>query len=717
MRRISLVFLLAVFLLSLSTAAPAVQTLRPARAVDIAVIGPPKTEVKEVRETIHGVEIVDPYRWLEDQNSPQTRAWIDAENAYTDSLMNRIPGREALKQKVAALLKIETMSTPVVRNGRYFFTRRQPDQDQALLYMRKGLTGKDELLVDPLALSKEHTITVILNAVSRDGSLIVYALRHGGEDETVPHLFDVNAHKDLPDQFPHADYFGISILPDKSGLYLTRRTPEGPRVYFHKIGTNAGDDVEIFGKGYGPEMIISGSVSIDGRYLVITVNYGSAATKTEVYVQDLKNKGPIVPIVNDVTSAFYPVIAGDKIYLRTNWNAPNWRVLEVDLKNPGRDHWREILPEGEGVLQNLSAVGGKLTVSVIHDVVDRVKIYDTNGKLVREINPPTLGSLSGLSGNWESTEAFFGFSSFHIPTTTYRYDVASGRQTVWFQSKVPFPTDRYEVKQVWYKSKDGTRIPMFVAHAKGLKLDGSHPALLTGYGGFNLSSMPGFSAFAATWISNGGVYALANLRGGGEFGEAWHHAGMRDKKQNVFDDFIAAGEWLVQNKYTSPQRLAIAGGSNGGLLMGAMLTQRPDLFAAVICRYPLLDMLRYDKFLVARYWVPEYGSADNPEEFKYIYAYSPYQHVKPGTRYPAVLFISGDSDTRVAPLHARKMTALMQADNASDKPILLHYETTTGHSGGTPVGKQIDNTTDELNFLMWQLKMAPPAGQAASGPK
>ncbi len=712
MRRISLVFLLAVFLLSLSTAAP-VQTLRPAHAADIAVIGPPKTEVKEVRETIHSVEIVDPYRWLEDQNSPQTRAWIDAENAYTDSLISRIPGREALKQNVAALLKIETMSTPVVRNGRYFFSRRRPDQDQALLYMRKGLTGKDELLVDPLALSKEHTITVGLNAVSRDGSLIVYALRHGGEDETVPHLFDVDAHKDLPDQFPHADYFGISILPDKSGLYLTRRTPEGPRVYFHKIGTNAGDDVEIFGKGYGPEIIIISSVSIDGRYLLISVSHGSAATKTEVYVQDLKNKGPIVPIVNDVTAAFNPVIAGDKVYLRTNWNAPNWRVLEVDLKNPSRDHWREILPEGKGVLQGLSAVGGKLAVSETQDVVNRVKIYDTNGKLVREITPPTLGSLSGLNGNWESTEAFFGFASFHIPATTYRYDVASGRQTVWFQSKVPFRTDRYEVKQVWYKSKDGTRIPMFVAHAKGLKLDGSHPALLTGYGGFNLSSTPGFSAFAATWISSGGVYALANLRGGGEFGEAWHHAGMLDKKQNVFDDFIAAGEWLVQNKYTSPQRLAIAGGSNGGLLMGAMLTQRPDLFAAVICRYPLLDMLRYDKFLVAKYWVPEYGSADNLEEFRYIYAYSPYQHVKPGTRYPAVLFISGDSDTRVAPLHARKMTALMQADNASDKPILLHYETTTGHSGGTPVGKQIDNTTDELNFVMWQLKMTLPAGNAS----
>jgi prolyl oligopeptidase len=720
MRRILVVLFLAVFLVSFASASLAAQGPQPAResnaAVTGSIAGPPKTEVSEVKETIHGVEVVDPYRWLEDQNSPQTRAWIDAENAYTDSLLSHIPGREALKQKVAALLKIEAMSAPRVRNGRYFFSRRQADQDQASLFMRKGLAGKDELLIDPLALSPEHTITVGLNAVSQDGSLIVYSLRQGGEDETTPHLFDVDAHKDLPDKFPHADYFGIAILPDKSGVYLTRRTPDGPRVYFHKIGTDFSADLEIFGKGYNGEKIIGSGFSADGRYLLIDVSYGSAAAQTEVYVQDLKNKGPLVTIVNDVKAAFEPEIGGDKLYLRTNWNAPKWRVMEVDLKNPGRDHWREVIPQGENVLDGLSLVGGKLAVTVTENVVNHTRLYDTKGKLVREIKPPTLGSLSGLLGTWDSTEAFYGFNSFHIPATSYRYDVATGQQSVWFQSKVPFTTDGYEVKQVWYTSKDGTRVPMFLAHAKGLKLDGSHPTLLTGYGGFNVNSTPGFNAFAATWISSGGVYALANMRGGGEFGEAWHHAGMLDKKQNVFDDFIAAGEWLVANKYTSPQRLAIRGGSNGGLLMGAMITQRPDLFGAVICSYPLLDMIRYDKFLVAKYWVPEYGSADNPDQFKYIYAYSPYQHVKAGAKYPAVLFISGDSDTRVAPLHARKMTALMQASNGSDKPILLHYETKSGHSGGTPVGKQIDNTTDELDFLMWQLKMTPPA-PSASGQK
>lgn len=715
MRRAWLTFFLLSVLLSLSLQAAAAGQGPRAKTETVAgPLAPPKAEVNEVKETIQGVEISDPYRWLEDQDSAPTRAWIDAENAYTDSLLGPLPGREALKQKVTALLKVNSMGAPRVRNGRYFFVKRQADQDQFLLYMRKGLDGPDELLIDPLALSPQHTITVSTQDISQDGSLLVYALRQGGEDEVTPHLFDVDSRKDLPDQFPRADYFGISILPDKSGLYLTRRTPEGGRTYFHKIGTSSSEDVEIFGKGIGPENIVSSRLSDDRRYLIIEVHHGSSDTKTEVYFKDLKGQGPIVTVVNDLDAGFSVAVGGDTMYLRTNWKAPKWRVLAVDLKNPGRENWKEIIPEGEGVLEQLSAVGGKLAVSIAHNVISRTILYDTDGKVVREIKPPTIGSLSGLFGTWDQNESFYTFTSFHIPPTIYRYEVSTGKETVWFKVPVPFQTDQYEVKQVWYPSKDGTKIPMFLAHAKGLKLDGSHPTLLTGYGGFNISSTPGFNPFAATWIASGGVFALANLRGGGEFGEAWHHAGMLEKKQNVFDDFIAAGEWLVKNKYTTPQRLAIRGGSNGGLLMGAMLTQRPDLFAAVICGYPLLDMVRYHKFLVAKYWVPEYGSAENADQFKYIYAYSPYHHVKAGTKYPAVLFITGDSDTRVAPLHARKMTALMQAANGSGKPILLHYETAAGHSGGTPVGKQIDNTTDELDFLMWQLGMTPPP---TPGPK
>jgi prolyl oligopeptidase len=570
--------------------------------------------------------------------------------------------------------------------------------------MRKGLQGKDEILIDPMLLSTDHSVTVNLSNVARDGKMIAYALRQGGADETTPHLFDVDAHKDLPDVFPKARYGGFSILPDKSGVYFTQVTPEGPRVFFHKIGTETSQDVEVFGKGYGPEIAINSSISASEHYLTITVSHGSAAAQNEIYVKDLSRNGPIVPVVNSIRAAFLGAIAGDLMYVRTNWKAPNWRIMEVDLKDPLPDHWRELIPASDAVIDGFSLAGGKLAVRMSQNVVPHLRLYDASGKLLREVQLPTIGSVSGLSGRWTSDEAFFSFTSYHVPQTIYRYDVATGKQSVWSQSKAPMETEKYEVKQVWYISKDGTRIPMFLAHAKNIKLDGSNLVLLTGYGGFRLSSMPGFNSFAAAWMASGGVYAVANLRGGGEFGEEWHQAGMLAKKQNVFDDFIAAAEWLIRNKYTTPSRLAIRGTSNGGLLVGVALTQRPDLFGAVICGYPLLDMVRYQNFLVAKYWVPEYGSSDNPEQFKYIYAYSPYHHVKVGTKYPSVLLISGDSDTRVAPLHARKMTARLQAASAaSDRPILLRYETLAGHSGGTPVSKQVEDTTDELDFLFWQL--------------
>lgn len=717
-KKITLLSLLSLLLLLFPLTASMAALENPRGASAIAA--PPKTAVHEVKELVQGTEIVDPYRWLEDQNSPETRAWIDEENSYTDSLISKIAGREELQRQISALIKIDTMTAPQVRNNRYFFSKRRADQDQSSLYMRKGLNGQDELLVDPLPLSPNHTVTVGINSITKDGKLMAYFVRQGGADETTPHLFDVDAHKDLPDVFPKARYSGFSVLNDKSGVYLTRDTAEGPRVYFHKIGTDSANDTEIFGKGYGPEKIIDSSVTEDNHYLQITVLHGSAATHTEIYIKDLANNGPIVTIVKDVEAAFNGQIAGDRMYVRTNWKAPKWRIMEVDLKGPAMDKdkldkWREVVPEGDNVLEGFSLAGSKLAVRTSENVVPHLKLFDVNGKLLREIPTPTLGSISGLNGHWDSNEAFYSFTSYHIPQTIYRYDVATGKQTAWFESKVPIDSSKYEVQQVWYASKDGTKIPMFLAHAKGLKLDGSNPVLLTGYGGFNLTETPGFTSFGAAWMANGGVYAVANLRGGGEFGEAWHHAGMLEKKQNVFDDFIAAAEWLIQNKYTTPERLAIRGTSNGGLLVGAALTQRPDLFGAVICGYPLLDMVRYQNFLVAKYWVPEYGSSDNLEQFKYIYAYSPYHHVKAGTKYPSVLFISGDSDTRVAPLHARKMTALMQAATAgSDRPILLHYDTTAGHSGGTPVSKQIENTVNELSYLFWQLGVGAQAKAASN---
>ncbi|MFQ5817769.1 MAG: prolyl oligopeptidase family protein [Terriglobia bacterium] len=662
---------------------------------------PPKTRTDNVKEILHGVEIVDPYRWLEDQQSPETRAWIDAQNEYTQSVIGSLAGREQLKQRLTELMKIDTLGQPRVRNGRYFFSKRLANQDLFVIYMRKGLTGKDEVLIDPHPWSPDRTTSATLLDVSNDGSVVAYGVRQGGEDEITVKLLEVDTRKDLPDQLPRARYFSVSLKPDKTGFYYARHGAEGPRIYYHAMGEDPVADRELFGTGYGPDKIIAAELSEDGRYLLITVFHGWV--RSEVYYQDLAKPGPIVPVVNDIAALFGGEIAGDQLFLQTNWEAPNGRLLAVDLKNPGREHWRELIPESAAVIRGFSLAGGKLFVNYLRNVRSVVKTFTPAGRYVRDIAFPTLGSVSGVSGRWGSPEAFFVFSSFHTPTTIYRYDVATGRQAVWARLEVPVDTNQFAVRQVWYESKDSTLVPMFLVHRKGIKLDGSNPTLLSGYGGFNASLTPIFSSTAVAWVERGGVFAMPNLRGGGEFGEAWHRAGKLEKKQNVFDDFIAAAKWLIENGYTQPSKLAIRGGSNGGLLVGAALTQRPELFQAVVCTYPLLDMLRYHKFLVARFWVPEYGSADDPEQFNYLYAYSPYHRVKPGMPYPAVLFITGDFDTRVDPLHARKMAALLQSATGSKQPVLLRYDTKSGHSGGRPLSKQIEDSTDELHFLFWQL--------------
>ena len=665
---------------------------------------PPSTRAEETADVYGSVSVKDPYRWLEDQNSPDTRAWIDSENKYSDAYLRGLPGREALRTRLTELLKVSTITSPTAKAGRYFFFKRAADQDLPILYVRKSAAGKDEALLDPAPLSADHSTSIALLDVTQDGSMIAYGIRQGGEDEVVVKFLDVNTRQEAADSFPRARYSGVSVTRDRKGVYFARQEKEGPRVYYHPMGTDGSKDEKLFGDGYGPGKGINVSLSDDGRWLQILVSHGSAATKTEVYVRDVVAGGPIRPIVNDVEARFSASIAGDGMFLETNWKAPNGRVLRVDLKNPAREGWRDTVAERDVPIAGFSAVGGRLFVRYLENVIAKVRVFDTDGKPLGEIAFPQIGNLSGVRGDWDSPEAFFTFASFATPTTIFRYDVKTGKQTTWAREDVPIDGTQFEVKQVRYPSRDGTQIPMFLVHRKGLTLDGSHPTLLTGYGGFNLSQTPGFSARAALWVEGGGVYALPNLRGGGEFGEAWHKAGMLDKKQNVFDDFEAAAGWLIANGYTKADRLAISGGSNGGLLVGAAMTQKPELFSAVVCSYPLLDMVRYHKFLVAGFWVPEYGSADVPEQFPALYAYSPYHHVKPGTKYPAVLFITGDADTRVAPLHARKMTALMQAAGGSSRPILLHYDTKAGHSRGfnTPVSKQIEDLTDELSFLFAQ---------------
>lgn len=666
---------------------------------------PPSTRTDDVREVLHGVEIIDPYRWLEDQESSETRAWIDAQNQYSQAILGRLPGRELLKKRLTELLKIESIGLPVERNGRYFFAKRLPEQDFSVIYMRRGLKGADEVLIDPHPMSPDRTVSVDLIDVSGDGTLLAYGLRKGGEDEIEIRLMNVETRQDLADRLPRGRYFGASLKADRSGLYYCRHGKEGSRVFYHELGKEVASDSEIFGRGYGPEKGIGVALSEDGRYLIMTVFHGSAADKTEIYLQDIVQQLPITTIVNDVPARFIGDVAGGNLYLHTNWNAPNSKILRVDLRQPTRDKWQEIIPESDSNIEGFSLVGGRIFVNYLKNVRSSVRIFSPEGKPLRDISFPSLGTVGGVSGRWENQEAFFMFTSFHLPTTIYRYSVEPGKQEEWARLKVPIRSDRFELKQVWYTSRDGTQVPMFVMHRKGIQLDGSNLALLTGYGGFAQSLTPAFNQRAALWVERGGVFAVPNLRGGGEFGEKWHQAGMREKKQNVFDDFIAAAEWLIQNGYTQPSRLAISGGSNGGLLVGAALTQRPELFRAVVCSYPLLDMLRYHKFLIAKFWVPEYGSADDPEQFKYLYRYSPYHQVKFGAKYPAVLLITGDADTRVAPLHARKMAALLQAATGSDnRPVLLRYDTKAGHVGAaTPVSKRIDDLTDELSFLFWQL--------------
>jgi prolyl oligopeptidase len=664
---------------------------------------PPKTRVDDVKENIHGVTIADPYRWLEDQNGPETRTWINDQNQYTQSILGALPGRDAIHRRLEELMKIETIGVPIARGGRYFYSKRNPAQNQPVIYVRDGLNGKDEVLLDANALSPDQTRSISLQDISTDGKLVAYGVRQGGEDEVTVSIMDVDSRKSLPDSIPKGR-LGVTLKPDHSGFYYSRFTNNvGSRIYYHAMGSDAGKDVEIFGKGYDAGSIIGANVSPDGHYLFIQVSHGSSGDWVELYFQDLEKNGQITPIVSDVKAGFSGDLAGDHLYLLTNWNAPNRRLFDVDLRKPARENWRELVPETSSVISNVSVVGGKIFVNYIDNVSTRITVFDPSGKKVRDLALPGIGSASGLIGDWDRDEGFYVFNSFAVPSTIYRYVPSTGKQEVWARTRVPINSDQIEVKQVWYESKDSTRIPMFVVYKKGTKLDGKRPTLLTGYGGFNISLTPSFSARAAYWVESGGVFALPSLRGGGEFGEKWHRAGMLANKQNVFDDFIASAEWLIKNKYTEPSKLAISGGSNGGLLVGAAMTQRPELYQAVVCSYPLLDMIRYQKFLVARFWVPEYGSSEDADQFKYIYAYSPYHHVKADVKYPAVLFISGDGDTRVAPLHARKMAALMQAATGSDKPVLLHYDTKAGHSGGLPVNKQIDDLTDELSFLFWQL--------------
>jgi prolyl oligopeptidase len=663
---------------------------------------PPCTKEQPATKT---VAIVDNYRWLEDDHSPQTRQWIKAQMAYTEDYLSQLKIWPEVARQLTALMNVDTQTVPLVEKEAYFFEKRIAGESQRSIYMRRGLKGPDELLVDGNKLSKDHNTSVTIWGASSDAKMLLYGVRVGGADQETIHVRDVAAGTDLADVLPSARYFGVSLAPKNKGLYYATYDNTGTHVYYHRFGSPVAGDQMIFGGEYkgrklGPLDLISASVSENRRYLVLEISHGVPATQEDILVQDLRRPGSNwQQIVYGIHARFSPIVVGDSIYAKTDYKAPSGRIVKIDIAHPDEQSWQTIIPEGANVMDSFTVTGQHLFATRLVDVKTETTVYDLNGHKTGELTYPGIGSGSPVTGRIDQKTGFYTFQSFNQPPTIYSYDTDTGKSAVFFQEKVPFDSSQYEVRQVFYRSKDGTRVPMFIVGRKGLPHNGTVPTLMTAYGGFQVSLTPYWNPEFAWWLQHGGYFALPNLRGGSEYGEKWHQAGMFQNKQNVFDDFYAAAEYLIDNRYTTSKLLAIAGRSNGGLLMGAAMTQRPDLFGAIWCGFPLLDMLRYQHFLVGSFWTTEYGSSANPAQFAYLRKYSPYQNVHKGTKYPAIMFFTGDSDTRVAPLNARKMTAEMQAASGSDRPILLHYELKAGHSSGVSVQQLVNDYADELAFL------------------
>jgi prolyl oligopeptidase len=665
---------------------------------------PPDAQAVPVSDDYFGTKVVDSYRWLEDAKSPETRAFIDAENAYTDRYLKQAPIRSQVTDDLESLERVTQWSMPIERGNDYFFEKRLSGEDQSSIYERHGWTGKDERLIDPAQFSRDPNTSVDLADVSRDGTLVAYRVRAGGADETTICVFNVKTRKKLEDELPAAIHWSVNFTPDGSGLFYTRTDRLHALLFQHVLGTRPSHDTLLFGNEFrgeelGPIDMIQSNVTDDGRYLVVEVNRGVPAKRVDIVFQDLTKPGaPFDVLVWGLDAHFSAIYARGAWYVRTDYQSPNGRIMKAD---PGvlPDQWATVVPEGPDVIDGFSIIGGKIYLRRLKDVKTEVTAYTLDGKPAGAIAMDGIGSASAVYGRAADRYGFFSFESFIVPPTIYRLDTTTGQREVFAQPRIPFDSSQYELTQVFFKSKDGTRVPMFIAGKKGLKRDGSTRLLMTGYGGFDLSELPVWNPVYAWWMEQGGWFALPNLRGGSEYGEHWHEQAMFEKKQNVFDDWFAAAEYLIAEKYTSPEHFAITGRSNGGLLMGASITQRPELFSAVLCGYPLLDMLRYHKFLQGPHWVTEYGSADNQKQFEYLLKYSPYQNVKVRTDYPAVMFFTGDSDTRVDPLHARKMTALLQAASKSGRPVLLHYSVNGGHSAGVSLEQLIQDSTDQLTFL------------------
>jgi prolyl oligopeptidase len=711
---------------------PAASAVGGLLSLGIAVLAPriggaqtieyPSTSKAEVVDEYHGTSVADPYRWLEDTESVQTARWVADQNALTFAYLASVPERENIRQRLTELWDYERYGLPFREGGRYFYFKNDGLQNQSVLYAQEELGGEARVLLDPNLLSDDGTVALTNVAVAESGEYLGYGTAAGGSDWREFRVRRVADGLDLPDRVRWVKFSGLSWSKDGGGFFYSRY-PEtsvadsllgqnrNQMLYYHRLGTAQDDDLLVYARPDQPEWSFGGEVTDDGRYLVIRVGYGTDE-RERIYYLDLGPgetpvlDGQVVRLLDDFDASYdFVGNVGSLFYFVTDLKAPRGRVIAIDLEDPDPESWREIVAERNDVLQSAWIIAGRLVTRHLRDAHGRLSVFALAGDREREIALPTLGTISGVTGEPAGTEMFFSFTSFLYPTTIFRHDFESGTTAVFRQPEVDFDPAGYETRQVFFTSKDGTRVPMFLTHRRGLVLDGSNPTLLYAYGGFNISLTPSFSTSILVWLELGGVYAVANLRGGGEYGVQWHEAGMKENKQNVFDDFIAAAEYLIERGYTSPVKLAIAGASNGGLLVGAAMTQRPDLFGAALPAVGVMDMLRFQKFTIGWAWVSDYGSSDDPEAFEYLYAYSPYHRLAAGTCYPPTLVTTADHDDRVVPGHSFKFAARLQEVQSCASPALIRIETKAGHGAGKPTDKRIAEATDRWSFLLRALDM------------
>ena len=684
----------------------------------------PATKKDAIVDTVYGKQVADPYRWLEDDKNPDVQAWMNAQDAYARGELAKAPGRDALATRLKELFYYDSISAPVHRNGRYFYVRKHADKEKSIVYWKQGKnekTGEEKVLFDPNAWSTDGTKGLGGWVPSWDGKYVAYAVKQNNSDETTTHVIEVATGKDLPDTIEGTKYGSASWTPDGKGFYYTWVPPVGTKsggrdvtiaerpgfaeVRFHKLGDDPSKDALVHPATGSAKTFIAGHLSKDGHWLVVTISHGW--NSSDLYIKDARKKdAAFTPIVKGVDALFDVDVWKDQLYITTNDGAPRYRVYKTPATKLDRAAWKEIIPQGDATLQSVNVVGGQLVATYLRNAASEVEVRSLEGKLVRKVALPALGTTGGIGGLPDEDTGYISFSSFTEPNIIYKTSIKTGTVDEWARIKLPVDTTQFETQQVFYPSKDGTKISMFIIAKKGTPRDGTAPTILYGYGGFNVNMTPSFSSSRAVWLERGGVYAIPNLRGGGEYGEEWHRTGMLLNKQNVFDDFIGAAEYLIKEKWTSSEHLAISGGSNGGLLTGATVTQRPELFKAVVIAVPLLDMLRFHLSGSGKTWVPEYGSAEDPEQFAAIWAYSPYRRaVDEGPRaYPAILFDSADHDDRVDPMHARKLAAQIQAAQTASAPVLLRIEKNSGHGGADMVKQQVERVTDQLAWLELLLK-------------